>query len=80
MTIKGEFVSIFTQYDEGVENYIILIALVKWINRYKNIVKDQDSINDLLWRISMDDSNLIVQEFILGMNYQSLRDEINKMK
>ena len=43
-------------------------------------MKDQDSINDILWRITMDDSKLIIEDFINGMNYESLRDEINNMK
>ena len=79
MTIKGEFLAIFDKWDEEVENEIIFIALVKWINRYKNIVKDQDSINDLLWRITMDDSKSILQDFLYGMCYESLRDEIHSM-
>jgi len=80
MTIKGEFESIFDQYEENVDTYILLIALVKWLNKYKNIVKDQDSINDLVWRLSMDDPKVILDDFIVGMCYQSLRDEIFNMR
>ena len=79
MTIKGEFTAIFDQWDQ-LDTELSFILLVRWINRYKNIVKDQDSINDILWRITMDDSKLIIEDFINGMNYESLRDEINNMK
>ena len=79
MTIKGEFLLIFDQWDEGLSPETVYITMLKWFNKYKNIVKDQDSINDILWRITMDDYTLIIKDFISGMNYQSLRDEINNM-
>ena len=76
MTIKGEFIAIFDKWKtENPE--ILFILIVRWVNRYKNIVKDQDSINDLLWRITMDEYQLVIDDFINGQNYQSLRDEIN---
>ena len=78
MTIKGEFLAIFDKWK--IENpEILFIFIVRWVNRYKNIVKDQDSINDLLWRITMDEYQLVIDDFINGQNYQSLRDEINRM-
>jgi len=78
MTIKGEFLAIFDKWKtENPE--ILFIFIVRWVNRYKNIVKDQDSINDLIWRITMDEYQLVIDDFINGMNYQSLRDEINRM-
>ena len=80
MTIKGEFLAIFDQWDSGVAPEIVYITMLRWFNKYKNIVKDQDSINDILWRITMDDDTLIVKDFVLGMCYESLRDEINNMK
>jgi len=80
MTIKGEFLAIFEQWENGLDHEIVYITMLKWFNKYKNIVKDQDSINDLLWRITMDDGTLIIKDFIYGMCYESLRDEINNMK
>lgn len=80
MTIKGEFLAIFDQWDSGATPEVVYITMLRWFNKYKNIVKDQDSINDILWRITMDDDTLIVKDFVLGMCYESLRDEINNMK
>ena len=77
MTIKSEYTDIFDKWNEGANNENVYILLLKWLNKYKNIVKDQDSINDILWRITMDDYQLVIDDFINGQNYQSLRDEMN---
>jgi len=80
MTIKGEFLDIFDKWHEIADLEDVYILIVKWINRYKNIVKDQDSINDIIWRITMDEHDIMVNDFINGMCYASLREEINNMK
>lgn len=80
MTIKSEFFLIFDKWEAIDNDDVVYTYLLKWLNKYKNIVKDQDSINDILWRITMEEPRLIIDDFIHGQNYQSLRDEITNMK
>ena len=80
MTFKSEFLDIFDKWHEIVDTDTIYLLILQWLNKYKNIVKDQTSINDILWRINIDDHNLIIDDFIHGACYESLREEINNFK
>lgn len=57
MTIRSEFNDIFTQWNKRTRYDIIYNMVLKWLSKYKNIVKDQASIEDILCKIYTYDMN-----------------------
>ena len=57
MTLRSEFNDIFTSWNGKVRYDIIYNMLLRWLSKYKNIVKDQTSINDILCKIYLYDMN-----------------------
>jgi hypothetical protein len=57
MTLHSEFNDIFTQWNNKARYDVMYNMLLKWLSKYKNIVKDQDSIEDILCKIYAYDMN-----------------------
>ena len=57
MTLRSEFKDLFTCWNLKMRNDILYNMLLKWLSKYKNIVKDQTSINDILCKIYLYDMN-----------------------
>jgi len=57
MTLRSEFKDIFTCWNLKVRHDILYNMLLKWLSKYRNIVKDQASIEDILCKIYAYDMN-----------------------
>ena len=68
MTLRSEYKDIFTKWDGKVRYDIIYNCILKWISKYKNIVKDQESIDNLINSIYEYDMNQINSKLIYISN------------
>ena len=57
MTLRSEFKDIFTSWNGKVRYDILYNMLLKWLSKYRNIIKDQESIEDILCKIYAYDMN-----------------------
>ena len=64
MTIKGEFSDIFVQWDKKTPLDEVYFQILKWLSKYKNIVKHQPSIKHILKRLYLLDMNQESSEYI----------------
>lgn len=63
MTFKGEFSYIFEKAHPD-ETYF---RILKWLSKYKNIVKDKSSIKHMINRIYKSDMNQESQDNVIAM-------------
>ena len=67
MTLKEEYKDIFTKYNGNVPIRELYFQILKWLSKYKNIVKDQDSIRHMVKRIYLSDMNQESVDTIIAM-------------
>ena len=67
MTIKGEFKDIFTLWDKKVPYDEIYFQILKWLSKYKNIVKDKGTILNIANRLYLADMNQTSNKYIIAM-------------
>ena len=74
MTLHSEFNDIFTKWNSKASYDIIYNMFLKWLSKYKNIVKDQASIEDILNKIYTYDLNQISVNFVYIYNPNLKKD------
>ena len=47
--------------------------IIDWLSEYKDIIKNQDLVTEILNRMDTDDLKIIVHEFIHGERYAPIR-------
>jgi hypothetical protein len=76
MDIKKDYNEIFEAWNKGDSHNDIYHLILYWIQNYKNDIKAQEQIEEILERMEFDELHDIVEDFIYGSKYKILRDEI----
>jgi hypothetical protein len=77
--MQNDFLEIFTAWEDEVSSSDIYQMISDWIFQYKNLIKSQTEIADILRRMDSKESvNSIVEDFIYGDRYRVLRKEFNR--
>ena len=79
MKIQKEYNEIFEAWNKGDSHNDIYHLILYWLTKYKNDIKDQEDVKDILHRMEFDELRDIVEDFIYGSKYKSLRDEIESI-
>ena len=77
--MKKEYNEIFEAWNNGDSHNDIYHLILYWLKKYKNNIKDQEDVKDILHRMEFDELRDIVEDFIYGSKYKSLRDEIESI-
>lgn len=79
--ISKEYNNIFKSWKENVSSSDIYHMILYWINTYKDEITDSyvlELLEDVLYRMNNDDeTNDIVEDFIYGSKYESIRKYFN---
>jgi hypothetical protein len=77
--MQNDFLEIFTAWQDEVSSSDIYNMISDWIFQYKSLIQSQTEITDILKRMGSNESvNSIVEDFIYGDRYKSLRKEFNR--
>ena len=79
MDIKKDYNEIFEAWKKGDSHNDIYHLILYWIQNYKNDIKAQEQIEEILERMEFDELHDIVEDFIYGSKYELLRDEIESL-
>lgn len=79
--ISKEYNNIFKSWKDNVSSSDIYHMILYWINTYKDEITDSyvlELLEDVLYRMNNDDeTNDIVEDFIYGSKYESIRKYFN---
>lgn len=79
--MQSDFLEIFTAWHDDVSSSDIYHMISEWIFQYKTLIKSQNEIKDIVKRMNSKESiNSIVEDFIYGDSYKTLRKEFNYSK
>jgi protoporphyrinogen oxidase len=74
--VKQAFDRIMIAWENNVSHSDIYHMILEWIAKYKDKIKDQDAIDEILVRMSDNEpTNEIVEDFIYGYWYSKLRKQ-----
>lgn len=77
--VKQAFDRIMIAWENNVSHSDIYHMILEWIGSYKKDIRDQAAIDDILTRMSNNEStNDIVDDFIYGDIYKKLRNQFTK--
>jgi len=78
--MQKEYNEIFEAWSKGDSHNDIYHLILYWLQKFKNHIKAQECVNDILERMEFDELRDIVEDFIYGSKYESLRDEIESLQ
>ena len=76
MTIKSEFKEIFIKWNSKAPYDILYNTILKWLSKYKNIVKSQNNITDILNRIYEYDMNQLSDDTFIYVSNPRLKKDL----
>ena len=74
--LKTEFLEIIFAWTKGDSYSNIYTMLVLWLSKYKNEIKTQNEVTEILQRMESDELKDIIEDVLVGMRYFNLRKEI----
>ena len=77
--MQKEYNEIFDAWNKGDSHNDIYHLILYWLETYKIYIKEQEHVDDLLERMNFDELRDIVEDFMYGSKYKSLRDEIESI-
>jgi hypothetical protein len=79
MDMQKEYNEILDSWNKGDSHNDIYHLILYWLEKYKENIKAQEHVNNILERMEFDELHDIVEDFIYGSKYESLRDEIESI-
>ena len=77
--MQKEYNEILDSWNKGDSHNDIYHLILYWLEKYKENIKAQEHVNNILERMEFDELHDIVEDFIYGSKYESLRDEIESI-
>jgi hypothetical protein len=77
--MRRDYLEIFSAWNKNISSSDIYHMILDWISIYGDLIKSKEDIDNILRRMDSNESvNPIVEDFIYGDCYKSLRKEFGR--